>query len=63
MNDTVFNAFKDYVAKDQNWKVFAPTLDKNRSFIEEQIRFYLATAAYGTVASVQVVTKDDPQIA
>ena len=63
MNDAVFNAFKDYVAKDQNWKVFAPTLDKNRSFIEEQIRFYLATAAYGTVASVQVLTKDDPQIA
>ncbi|HXI22804.1 MAG TPA: S41 family peptidase [Pyrinomonadaceae bacterium] len=63
MNDAVFNAFKDYVAKDQNWKVFAPTLDKNRSFIEEQIRFYLATAAFGTVASVQVLTKDDPQIA
>ena len=63
MTDTVFNAFKDYVAKDQNWKVFAPTLDKNRSYIEEQIRFYLATAAYGTVASVQVLTKDDPQIA
>jgi carboxyl-terminal processing protease len=63
MNDAIFNAFKDYVAKDQNWKVFAPALDKNRSFIEEQIRFYLATAAYGTVASVQVLTKDDPQIA
>ena len=63
MNDKVFNAFKDYVARDQNWKVFVPALDKNRPFIEEQIRFYLATAAYGTVASVQVLTKDDPQIA
>ena len=63
INDTVFNAFKDYVAKDQNWKVFAPVLDKNRPYIEEQIRFFLATAAYGTVASVQVLTKDDPQIA
>ena len=62
-NDKVFNAFKDYVAKDQNWKIYAPMLDKNRSYIEEQIRFYLATAAYGTVASVQVLTKDDPQIA
>src|SRR2546423_2384640 len=58
MSDTVFNAFKDYVAKDQNWKVFAPTLDKNRSFIEEQIRVYLATAAYGTVASAQRLTKE-----
>lgn len=63
MTEKVFDAFKDYVAKDQNWKVFAPTLDKNRSYIEQQIRFYLATAAYGTVASVQVLTKDDPQIA
>jgi carboxyl-terminal processing protease len=63
MNDTVFNSFKDYVAKDQNWKVFTSALDKNRSFIQEQIRFYLATAAYGTVASVQVLTRDDPQIA
>jgi carboxyl-terminal processing protease len=63
MNDMVFNAFKDFVAKDQNWKVFSPQLDRNRAYIEQQLRFQLATAAYGTVAAVQVVTKDDPQIA
>jgi len=63
MNDTVFNAFKDFVAKDQNWKQFTPQLDRNRSYIEQQLRFQLATAAYGTVAAVQVLTKDDPQIA
>ena len=63
MNDIVYNAFKDYVAKDANWKVFSPQLDKNRQFIEQQLRFQLATAAYGTVASLQVLTKDDPQIA
>lgn len=63
MNDTVYNAFKDYVAKDANWKVFGPQLDKNRQFIEQQLRFQLATAAFGTVASLQVLTKDDPQIA
>ncbi|HSQ23135.1 MAG TPA: S41 family peptidase [Pyrinomonadaceae bacterium] len=63
MNDTVYNAFKDYVAKDPNWKVFSPQLDKNRQFIEQQLRFQLATAAYGTVASLQVLTRDDPQIA
>jgi hypothetical protein len=59
----VYNAFKDYVAKDQNWKVFMPQLERNRLFIEQQLRFQLATAAYGTVAAVQVLTKDDPQIA
>ena len=63
MNDLVFDAFKDYVAKDANWKIFSPYLDRNRSFIEEQLRFQLATAAYGTVTSLQVLTKDDPQVA
>jgi carboxyl-terminal processing protease len=63
MNDMVFNAFKEFVAKDQNWKVFSPQLERNRSYIEQQLRFQLATAAYGTVAAVQVLTKDDPQIA
>lgn len=63
MNDAVFNAFKDYVAKDANWKALAPQLEKNRAFIEQQIRFQLATAAYGSVTSVQVMTKDDPQVA
>ncbi|MDX6383159.1 MAG: carboxyl-terminal processing protease [Blastocatellia bacterium] len=63
MNDAVFNAFKDYVAKDANWKTFSPALDRNRAFIEQQVRFQLATAAYGTVTAVQVLTKEDPQIA
>ncbi|MDX6447437.1 MAG: carboxyl-terminal processing protease [Blastocatellia bacterium] len=63
MNNAVFNAFKEYVAKDANWKTFAPALDRNRAFIEQQIRFQLATASYGTVTAVQVLTKEDPQIA
>jgi carboxyl-terminal processing protease len=63
MNDMVFNAFKDYVAKDSNWKAFTPVIDRNRSFIEQQIRLQLATAAFGTVSAVQVLTKEDPQIA
>jgi len=63
MNDMVFNAFKDYLAKDPNWKTFTPVIDRNRSFIEQQIRYQLATAAYGTISAVQVLTKEDPQIA
>ena len=63
MNDAVFNAFKDFVARDASWKTFTPVLDRNRPFIEQQIRFQLATAAYGTVSAVQVLTKEDPQIA
>lgn len=63
MNDMVFKAFKDYVAKDPTWKIFLPQLDRNRAFLETQIRFHLATAAYGTVSAVQVLTREDPQIA
>jgi carboxyl-terminal processing protease len=63
MNDAVFNAFRNYVDKDPNWKTFTSSIDRNRSFIEQQIRFQLATAAYGTVTAVQVLTKEDPQIA
>ncbi len=63
MNDMVFNAFKAFVAKDANWKIYAPVLDQNRSYIEQQLRYQLSTAAFGTVAAVQVLMKDDPQIA
>jgi carboxyl-terminal processing protease len=63
MNDMVFKAFKDYVARDANWKTLTPQLDRNRSFIDQQLRFQLATAAYGTVTAIQVITKEDPQIA
>jgi len=63
ITEAVFAAFKDYVARDANWKVFTPQLDRSRSFIETQLRFSLATAAYGTVSALQVVTREDPQVA
>jgi carboxyl-terminal processing protease len=59
----IFKAFTDYVAKDANWKTLLPQLDRNRSFIETQLRFNLATAAYGSVSALQVVMRDDPQVA
>jgi carboxyl-terminal processing protease len=63
VNEAVFRAFKEYVAADTNWKSLAPTLDSNRSFIDTQLRNNLATAAYGTVTALQVIIKDDPQVA
>jgi len=63
MNDTVFAAFKEFIAKEPLWKALVPQVDRNRSFIETQIRFQFATAAYGTVTSIQVLTKQDPQVA
>jgi carboxyl-terminal processing protease len=63
MNDMLFKTFKDYVTNDANWKSLAPGLDRNRSFIETELRFDLATAAYGTVTALQVTIKEDSQIA
>ena len=63
MTDAVFQAFKAYVSNDANWKVFLPQLDRNNEFIETQIRYQLAQAAYGTVSAVQVLTREDPQVA
>src|SRR5256714_1372115 len=47
ITDAAFNAFKQYVARDATLKMSTPQLDRNRSFIEEQLRFHIVTAAYG----------------
>lgn len=63
ITDLLFAAFKEYVGKEPAWKALVPQLDRNRAFIETQIRFQFATAAFGTVKSLQVLTKEDPQVA
>jgi carboxyl-terminal processing protease len=63
INDTVFAAFKEFIAKEPAWKGLVPQIDRNRSFLETQIRLQFATAAYGTVTATQVLTKQDPQVA
>ena len=30
MNDLVFNAFKSFVARNNDWKAFTPQLERNR---------------------------------
>jgi carboxyl-terminal processing protease len=65
ITDELFKAFKDYVASDPEYKfAAAAVLDRNRSFIELELRFNLVTAAYGRVVADRVfVTTDDPQVA
>ena len=59
----VFQAFKDYVAKDPSFKTQLPQVDRNRSFVETQLRYNLAMAAYGIVTSQQVLMRQDNQVA
>ena len=62
--EPVFKAFKDFVASDPNFKTLAPLVDRNRSFIEGQLRFNIVTAAYGRVMADRVfITTDDQQVA
>ncbi|HEV2765658.1 MAG TPA: S41 family peptidase, partial [Pyrinomonadaceae bacterium] len=63
MNDAVFKAFKDFVAGRKDYKFTPAQLDRQRDFILRQLRYDLATAAYGTVKAQQVLVSDDPQVA
>ena len=60
----MFKAFRDFVAADPSYKVSAATIDRNRAFIEVELRFNMVTAAYGRVMGDRVfITGDDPQVA
>jgi carboxyl-terminal processing protease len=63
ITNEVFQAFRDYVAKDANYKSLVPQVDRNRQFVETQIRYSLAMAAYGFVTAQQVLIREDNQVA
>jgi carboxyl-terminal processing protease len=58
-----YQAFRNYVAKDENFKGLLPQVDRNRQFVESQLRYNLAMAAYGTVTATQVLMRHDSQVA
>ena len=62
MNDTVFKALKAFVAGKPQFKV-AGINWAGRIFVERQLRFELSTAAYGSIAALQIFNSDDPQVA
>jgi carboxyl-terminal processing protease len=62
VTDALYKAFRDYVASKPEWKQLYQQLDRNRSFVDVQLRFDLITAAYGRVAADQVLISDDPQV-
>jgi carboxyl-terminal processing protease len=64
MNEALFKSFKEFVASKPSYgsKHTAVQLDRERSYIERQLRYELATAAFGSNAAFQVFNIDDPQI-
>jgi carboxyl-terminal processing protease len=64
ITDALFKAFKDFASTDPAFKVSAALIDRNRSFVEVQLRSNVVTAAYGRVEGDRVaITQDDPQVA
>jgi carboxyl-terminal processing protease len=62
VTDALFKAFKDFVASKPVYKFTAAQLDKDRAYLERQLRYEIATAAYGSITAFQVFNYDDPQI-
>src|SRR5207244_12765288 len=60
-SNEVCQAFRDYVAKDPNWKSLLPLVDHNRAFVDSQVRFSLAMAACGVCNGQQVITREEPR--
>ena len=64
VSDALYKAFRDFVANDPAYKVTTAMIDKNRNFVQVQLRFNMVTAAYGRVVGDRVaIMQDDPQIA
>jgi carboxyl-terminal processing protease len=64
ITDALFKAFRDFVSKDPKYKTPTALIDKQRAFLQQELRFDLATAAYGRTTGDRVfITSDDPQVA
>ena len=63
VSDVVFKALKTYVTSKPEFKVTAEQLDRDRAFVEKQLRYELSTAAFGSTTALQIYNSDDPQIA
>ena len=64
ITDALFKAFREFATSDPAYKVSTALLDRNRSFLQLELRFDVVTAAYGRVVADRVfITSDDPQVA
>lgn len=63
VTDDVFKAFKSYVAQRKFYNLSDAQLERNSDFIRRQLRYDLATAAYGTYKANRVLLVDEPQTA
>jgi carboxyl-terminal processing protease len=64
IDESAIKAFREFVGRDPAFASLTPLIDRNRSFVELQLRFNIVTAAYGRQMADRVfVTTDDEQVA
>jgi carboxyl-terminal processing protease len=64
VTDNLFKAFKTFTLADETYKGLTEAqLDRARDFVARQMRYDIASAAYGTVTATQALVTDDPQVA
>jgi carboxyl-terminal processing protease len=63
VTEALFNELKRFVAAKPVFKATPEQLDRMRPYVERQLRFDLATAAYGSMSALQVLNESDPQVA
>lgn len=59
---SLYLAFKRFIATEPSWTSLSGEADRNREFIELELRFFLLTAAHGTTTAVQFLIQNDPQV-
>jgi carboxyl-terminal processing protease len=62
VTDQLMQAFRAYATAHPVYKVSSAQLDKDRAYVERQLRFELGTAAFGSTTSFQVFNDADQQI-
>ena len=63
VSDELVSIFKNYAAKEKGWKITEDQITAEKEFIKTRLRYNLITAAFGNVASNQVLIEDDAQVA
>ena len=64
VTDNLFKAFKAFALADETYKGLTEAqIDRARDFVNRQMRYDIASAAYGTVTATQALVSDDPQVA
>jgi carboxyl-terminal processing protease len=64
VTDAMFKAFTEFVAADPAFKVTPAMVERNRAFVELEMRVNLVTAAHGRVIGDRVfIMSSDPQVA